>query len=333
MHDHLHAGSAESRWSKPQSQRGALRQMASAMHTIMEQGGLVEISTDSNTQGQVLTRMLGDPSTGTDPTPSVPLTTPESSPAQEHPRPPLISEQLSDVTVRPRFVALPSRQRFSAEQLQGFFDSPSSRSGSPATTPSATGGWEIGIRVLVVDDDPLTRKLMTRMLTRLGCKVSTAENGEIALELILGAHSSNRPTPSSEETGSAGLSVEALVSAGAGACIDECKYAVVFLDNQMPVLSGLDAVARLREMGRKDFVVGVTGNALLSDQQEYLEAGVDRYVCQGIYVVTMVTDYASRVLTKPVYEKSLKNVLASADERRRRGYTPISEQPDPSAPP
>ena len=50
----------------------------------------------------------------------------------------------------------------------------------------------------------------------------------------------------------------------------------MFLDNQMPVLSGLDAVARLRAMGRKDFVVGVTGNALLSDQQEYLEAGVDQ---------------------------------------------------------
>ena len=27
---------------------------------------------------------------------------------------------------------------------------------------------------------------------------------------------------------------------------------------------------------RKDFVVGVTGNALLTDQQEYLDAGVDQ---------------------------------------------------------
>ena len=41
------------------------------------------------------------------------------------------------------------------------------------------------MRVLVVDDDPLTRKLMSRMLARLGCKVTTAENGEIALDLIL----------------------------------------------------------------------------------------------------------------------------------------------------
>ena len=110
------------------------------------------------------------------------------------------------------------------------------------------------MRVLVVDDDPMTRKLMARLLTRLGCRVSTAENGEIALELMLGTY--QRPTPSSEETGSAGLSIDAMSTTAGG---EEYKYAVVFLDNQMPVLSGLEMVARLREMGRKDFIVGVTG--------------------------------------------------------------------------
>lgn len=109
------------------------------------------------------------------------------------------------------------------------------------------------MRVLVVDDDPLTRKLMARMLTRFGCRVSTAENGEIALELMLSNVHSR--TPSSEETGSAGLSIEATSTPGG----EDYKYSVVFLDNQMPVLSGLDTVRRLREMGRRDFVVGVTG--------------------------------------------------------------------------
>lgn len=42
-----------------------------------------------------------------------------------------------------------------------------------------------GLRVLVVDDDMITRTLMSRMLTRLGCVVTTAENGKIALEKIL----------------------------------------------------------------------------------------------------------------------------------------------------
>ena len=110
--------------------------------------------------------------------------------------------------------------------------------------------------MLVVDDDALTRTMMSRLLTRLGCKVSTAENGEIALEMVLGGYGG--------------------------------RFAIVFLDNQMPVMSGLSMVTKLRKAGRNDFVVGVTGNALLSDQEEYLEAGVDRYVlCLFISVVSL----------------------------------------------
>src|SRR5260221_1473270 len=87
--------------------------------------------------------------------------------------------------------------------------------------------------------------MMIRLLNRFGCKVSTAKNGEVALEMVL-------------------------LSGHGG------RFAVVFLDNQMPVMSGLSMVAKLREAGRNDFVVGVTGDALLSDQEAYLEAGVDR---------------------------------------------------------
>jgi osomolarity two-component system sensor histidine kinase SLN1 len=41
-------------------------------------------------------------------------------------------------------------------------------------------------------------------------------------------------------------------------------------------MTGVEAVARLRSEGRDDLVIGVTGNALLSDQEEYLAAGVDQ---------------------------------------------------------
>ncbi|KAI0058853.1 hypothetical protein BV25DRAFT_1918961 [Artomyces pyxidatus] len=160
-----------------------------------------------------------------------------------------------------------------------------------------------GLHVLVVDDDSLTRMLMNRMLSRLGCKVSTAENGDIALQMILGPDGF-KPPPNvsfSDEmvenvTGEQRLQNELVRS----------KYAIVFLDNQMPVMSGLKAVSRLRELGRKDFVVGVTGNALLADQEEYLEAGVDH------------------VLTKPVLERSLRNMLVLAGERR---HSVISSAP------
>ena len=46
-------------------------------------------------------------------------------------------------------------------------------------------------------------------------------------------------------------------------------------------------------------LVGITGNALKEDQVEYMEAGLDR------------------VLTKPVLERSLKEMLRFALDRRR----------------
>lgn len=295
-----------------EAQTGTPYRTTSALHSIMEQGGLVEISAKRDDTSPVLTRTIGDPSTGTDPTP--PGATEEASPSRLSCELPNLPAQTSEPSARPKYVQLPARQDFSQTSF------PNASPGSMSTLvqqggPGTPSGFEYGLKVLVVDDDPLTRRLMSRMLTRVGCKVSTAENGEMALEMILGIGGTRTigTTPSSEETpGSAGLTGESALGARTSSSApDEPKYAVVFLDNQMPVLSGLETVAKLREMGRSDFVVGVTGNALLSDQQEYLDAGVDH------------------VLTKPVYEKSLRAMLVIAEERRKRG-TPQSEVPDPA---
>ncbi|KAF6761807.1 hypothetical protein DFP72DRAFT_879693 [Ephemerocybe angulata] len=167
-------------------------------------------------------------------------------------------------------------------------------SGSPESSNAAVN-VEPGLEVLVVDDDPLTRTLMTRFLTRLGCVVTTASNGVQALDLIVGRKGGQEGdlTPGETEGNSGEPSQSEQPPPKEG------KYAVVFLDNQMPVMSGVKAVEKLREMGRSDFVVGVTGNALLTDQQEYLSAGVDK------------------VLTKPVLEIGLREMLVAAEERRR----------------
>ena len=72
-----------------------------------------------------------------------------------------------------------------------------------------------------MDDDVLTRKLMSRMLTRLGCNVETAENGKVALEKILGS-SASVATPSTE------ADLADLIPVPEGP-----TYDIVFLDNQM----------------------------------------------------------------------------------------------------
>jgi osomolarity two-component system sensor histidine kinase SLN1 len=174
-------------------------------------------------------------------------------------RPPLL-EGRSSVTMapqasqRPGHLVLPPRKY----SLTGFagaqspMSSPSSEGNHNTSHPSQS--HETDLCVLVVDDDPLTRILMKRMLTRMGCKVETAANGELALEMITGEP---RPSPSSLASSSTELQLEE--GDASGTLSDVGKYAVVFLDNQMPVMSGLQAVARLRELERRDFVVGITG--------------------------------------------------------------------------
>ncbi|THH17447.1 hypothetical protein EW146_g3364 [Bondarzewia mesenterica] len=326
------------------------RQRSSAMQSIMEQGerfvhvrqlprvfgftenlgialgGLVELAAKPGENPAVITRTIKDtlftpaglPSPPAVEMPEFLLTLPKSAPAPSastatvmYPtklpphadrRPAMESHEssLTTVTATTATVVNPSSSGWSPLP-------------SPRAPPPPLPAVPQGLHVLVVDDDSLTRMLMNRMLTRLGCLVSTAENGQLALEMIMGpgANSGRRSSFALEEAGSGSGSVSGDMRDGEEGDGDgESKYAIVFLDNQMPVLSGLKAVARLREAGRKDFVVGVTGNALLPDQKEYLEAGVDH------------------VLTKPVLEKSLRGMLILAGERLQRARA--GAEPAPS---
>ncbi|KAM0753644.1 hypothetical protein T439DRAFT_322531 [Meredithblackwellia eburnea MCA 4105] len=154
-----------------------------------------------------------------------------------------------------------------------------------ATPPtSAPGSPRVGLdfangplRALVVDDDALTRKLMGRMISRLGCDVASAENGEIALNMIIAKREQDEASEFQ---------------------LKSKNFDIIFLDNQMPVMTGIQLAARLKAQKRDDLVVGVTANALLEDQEEFVAAG------------------ASTVLTKPVKEGDLKRLLIIADQKR-----------------
>ncbi|KAJ3980733.1 hypothetical protein F5890DRAFT_1557434 [Lentinula detonsa] len=123
--------------------------------------------------------------------------------------------------------------------------------------------------VLVVDDNLITRSTMTRSLQKKGCIVYTARDGKECLDLVLGP--------------------------------DARAYDLISLDNDMPVMTGEDAVRGMREAGRHDiFVVGCTGNALTDDQKRYLDAGADD------------------ILIKPINFKRLPEILETARQKRRQ---------------
>ncbi|ORY85492.1 hypothetical protein BCR37DRAFT_365079 [Protomyces lactucae-debilis] len=178
---------------------------------------------------------------------------------------------------RPSLVALHSSE-FELAEIPIPANSTLPRAYAPADHELRTGSFSFGrprdidesepCSVLVVDDDLLTRRLLARMLTRLGHAVEQSENGLLALNKIRERSRETRP------------------------------YDLVLLDNQMPVMSGVEMVMQLRLEGLPTFVCGCTGNALSTDVQEYLDAG------------------ANHVLTKPVMEASIKRMVQLAKDYR-----------------
>ncbi|KAJ7781908.1 hypothetical protein DFH07DRAFT_791958 [Mycena maculata] len=283
---------------RPPSERST-----SAIHNLMEQGGRVELGLPKSTD--TLRSYAPSPLSGS----------PVVSPAV-----PLAVAQLGEDDVsttvpgtpkqqRPTYLPMPSPKRFAKDvyptnsstgmSSQSSASSPlvmfdSNFQGIPTSNSHSSLVFDTGMSVLVVDDDLVTRKLMQRMLVRLGCVVETADNGLAALA-CLGASA----TPESEGATSGSNSQRGPILEQPNGFNDE-RFDIIFLDNQMPLLSGINAVAKLREQGRTDFVVGITGNALLEDQEEYIAAGVDH------------------VLTKPVNEQALRRMLVLAEARRKR---------------
>jgi len=99
------------------------------------------------------------------------------------------------------------------------------------------------MRVLVVDDDPDVRDSLRRSLTFEGYSVTTAADGEQALDSV------------------------------AAACPD-----IVVLDLQMPLLDGLETCRRLREQGNEVPVLMLTARDGTRDRVTGLDAGGDDYL-------------------------------------------------------
>ncbi len=117
-----------------------------------------------------------------------------------------------------------------------------------------------GIRVLLAEDNPVNQKVAVRMLEKAGCQVDVATNGREAVEMY-GWRS----------------------------------YDLVLMDCEMPELDGFGATKAIRERelsGRRIPIVALTANALSSDRNVCLDAGMDDY------------------LSKPVEKATLRRVLA-----------------------
>ena len=116
---------------------------------------------------------------------------------------------------------------------------------------------ELPLSILLVDDSPTILKMSSMMLQRLGHTVITADNGAIAVKLV----------------------TERFV---------ECSgksFDVILMDLQMPVMDGLEATRRIRELECsarssliKHIIIGMSANSDHETSVNAYEVGVDAFL-------------------------------------------------------
>ena len=124
---------------------------------------------------------------------------------------------------------------------------------TPAPRNGRTGGF--GLHILLVDDSRTNLKIAEQVLIRMGCKVSTAENGQQGLDLLAVAHSRGE------------------------------VFDLVFMDCQMPVLDGYEATRRLRHSDfayRSIPVIALTAQIGPGERAHCLAAGMNDYLTKPI---------------------------------------------------
>jgi len=108
------------------------------------------------------------------------------------------------------------------------------------------------LRVLVTDDDPIQLRAAARLLRSLGHSGALANNGQKALDLL-----------------------------------NTQSFDLVLLDLRMPVLDGLETLARLRPRHPRLPVVLVSGDNLGPNWSFYSAAGADAYLVKPLDVDTL----------------------------------------------
>ncbi|WP_168224711.1 PAS domain-containing protein [Rhodoferax aquaticus] len=104
-----------------------------------------------------------------------------------------------------------------------------------------------GMRILVVEDNLLNQQVAEELLTAQGALVSLAGNGQLGVEAVLSA---------------------------------EPQFDVVLMDVQMPVLDGYDATRAIRQHAQWTSlpIVAMTANAMDSDRQACIDAGMNAHI-------------------------------------------------------
>ncbi|MBU2710126.1 response regulator [Zooshikella harenae] len=109
------------------------------------------------------------------------------------------------------------------------------------------------LKVLVAEDNPVNQKVAARMLSKLQCKVSVANNGQEAVNMW-----------------------------------QSQGFDLIVMDCNMPVMDGYDATRQIRSLEPERshiYIVALTANALEGEREKCFQAGMDHYLTKPVKLV------------------------------------------------
>lgn len=133
-------------------------------------------------------------------------------------------------------------------QLEIPFALPQNIQSGPAKIPESGPQIAVGEgrNILVVEDNVVNQKMITRMLQRLGHKAYVAENGQVGVDTV-----------------------------------QTNKFDLVLMDVCMPLMDGIDATKRIRELGFNKMtlpIVGLTASFQMSELGYYSDIGMNHCI-------------------------------------------------------
>lgn len=105
-------------------------------------------------------------------------------------------------------------------------------------------------RILLVEDNELNRKMVTKFLQHYQMNCDVALDGSEAIKAV-----------------------------------SEKNYDIILMDCQMPVMDGYESTRRIREMEgeyRHTPIIAITANVMSGDRQKCIDAGMDDYICKPL---------------------------------------------------
>ncbi|MGR8919123.1 MAG: response regulator [Gammaproteobacteria bacterium] len=203
------------------------------------------------------------------------------------------------------YISKPVRQAELREALAAAIrQGGSTRTGAAVAADAPAPEDNIGAHVLLAEDNPVNQELALLVLEQLGCTAVSVTNGREAYEALAESPLDSLRSP----------------------------YDIVLMDCQMPELDGFEATQRIRAWesergdGRRIPIIALTANALQSDRERCLEAGMNDYVTKPFSREQLATALR-RWITVDASVRQLEDTLSGRKDAVSAGGAESNEQP------